>query len=76
MNILLSVPLGYLMPMLWRKLDRWWKVVLFGFAASVCIEALQLITRRTYADIDDLINNTIWAGIGYVLYKLNIKSHS
>lgn len=43
--------------------------MLIGFAASFCIEAVQFITRLGFADIDDLMNNTIGAGIGYLLYR-------
>ena len=69
-NILLFIPFGYLLPLLWKKADRWWKVVLLGFFASLCIEIVQLITRLGFADVDDLMNNTIGTGIGYILYKI------
>ena len=38
LNILLFVPFGYLLPLLWRRADRWWKVVLCGFVLSLLIE--------------------------------------
>lgn len=70
LNILLFVPFGYLLPLIWSKADRWWKVTLLGFSISLIIELLQLFTRLGYADVDDLSNNTVGALIGYVLYKL------
>ncbi len=69
LNILLFIPFGYLLPLIWSKADRWWKVTLLGFSISLIIELLQLFTRLGYADVDDLINNTVGALIGYVLYK-------
>lgn len=73
LNILLFVPFGYLLPVLWKKADRWWKTVLLGFAASLAVELLQLVTRLGIFDVDDLINNTIGAGVGYLLYWILIK---
>ena len=70
LNILLFIPLGYLSPSCMNLLDRWWKVMLTGLAVSFIIEVVQLLTRLGYADIDDLVNNTIGALIGYCLYKL------
>lgn len=70
LNILLFVPFGYLLPVLWNKADRWWKTVLLGFALSLTVELLQLITRLGMFDVDDLINNTIGAGVGYLLYRI------
>lgn len=69
LNILLFVPFGYLLPLLMGKIDRWWKVMLFGFCFSLFIEILQLVTRRGMFDTDDLINNTIGAIIGWGCYK-------
>lgn len=72
LNILLFVPFGYLLPVLWKKADRWWKTMLLGFALSLTVELLQLVTRLGMFDVDDLINNTIGAGVGYLLFDLSI----
>ena len=69
LNILLFIPFGFLVPTIWRRRWTWWKIMLIGLVASFCIEAVQLITRLGFADIDDLMNNTIGAGIGYLLYE-------
>lgn len=69
LNILLFVPFGYLLPLIWHKADRWWRILLLGFSASLIIELLQLVTRLGYADVDDLINNTFGAMIGWIIYK-------
>ena len=68
-KLLLFIPFGYLIPMVWpQKKWTWWKIMLLGFAASFCIEIIQFITRLGFADVDDLMNNTVGAGIGYLLY--------
>ena len=72
LNILLFIPFGYLFPSLFPKL-RWWQVILLGLAFSLCIELLQLITKLGYADVDDLINNTLGTAIGWLCYKLILK---
>ena len=74
LNILLFVPFGYLLPSLFPS-KRWWQVILLGLAFSLTIELLQLITRLGYADVDDLINNTLGAAIGFLSYKLFLNSH-
>ena len=72
LNILLFIPFGYLLPTLFPRL-RSWHVILLGLAFSLCIELLQLLTRLGYADVDDLINNTFGAAIGFLCYKLVLK---
>lgn len=72
LNILLFIPFGYLFPSLFPTL-RWWQVILLGLAFSLSIELLQLLTRLGYADVDDLINNTLGATLGWRLYRRLLK---
>lgn len=72
-NILIFVPLGYLLPLIWKWVDRWWKVIIMGFAVSLGIELLQLVTKLGMYDIDDLINNTIGSVIGWGCYLRWLK---
>ena len=68
LNILLFVPFGYLLPLFRKRADRWWKVLLCGFAASLTIELLQLVTRYGMFDLDDLMHNTLGALLGWGCY--------
>ena len=52
LNTLLFVPFGYLLPLLWKRADRWWKVVLCGFALSLLIELTQLVTHLGMFDLE------------------------
>lgn len=71
LNVALFVPIGYLLPTkLPQKLNRSWKVLLFGFGLSLLIETAQLMTHRGYFDLDDLFHNTLGTMIGYGLYKI------
>lgn len=72
LNILLFIPLGFLMPAIWKEYQSMKKVVWFGFGLSALVEVLQMFTYRL-TDIDDLIFNTIGAAAGYYIYILFLK---
>lgn len=72
LNILLYIPMGYLLPVLWPSLARgkWMRKILFlGFAASLLTEVIQLILRLGWFDIDDLLNNVLGILAGLWLYR-------
>lgn len=72
LNIILFMPLGFLLPALWKEY-RSFKTVLFsGLTVSIMIEVLQIFTFRL-TDIDDLIMNTLGAVAGYYLWKAAAK---
>lgn len=64
LNIILFVPLGFLVPILWREYDSLKKILLLGLGLSLLIEILQIFTFRL-TDVDDLITNTVGTVIGY-----------
>ena len=68
LNVLLFMPLGYLFPLSFLKIVRWWKMLLLGFLFSLLIETVQLITRLGWFDASDLLHNTFGALIGYWIY--------
>ena len=69
LNIVLLVPLGVFLPLIWQRQDRFLKILLAGFGFSLLIELSQLVNIRN-SDIDDLLLNTLGAVIGYLLYRL------
>ena len=71
-NILLFVPLGGLLPLIWPKTDTLKSALLSGFSFSLLIEISQLFNHRA-TDVDDLIMNTAGALLGYLLYKLFVR---
>lgn len=73
LNVLLFVPLGYLVPSVVPSFRRWWKVALIGFLFSLTIETIQLVTRLGWFDTSDLLHNTLGALIGWIVYKRWIK---
>jgi len=76
-NLLLFVPFGILLPIIFEKLRRCaWRFILCFAAAIVFIEAIQLFTLRGACDIDDLILNTIGAFCGFLLFRAAAGFHS
>lgn len=78
LNVLLFVPLGFLLPFI-RRVDMS-KVVIIGALLSLSIELAQLLTgslaETTFriADINDLLFNTAGAAIGYLLFLLFMQT--
>lgn len=69
-NTAMFIPSGIVLPIVYRKLDRFGKVVAAGAFISFCIEVLQLPFRSRVSDVDDLILNTLGVAIGYGIYAL------
>jgi glycopeptide antibiotics resistance protein len=68
-NIALFVPLGWLVPMLWRGLRSGWKVLVVAAATSIGIEVAQLfIISGRQSSLDDVILNTLGALVGAVMF--------
>lgn len=72
LNVVLFVPLGIFLPLLWKKWDHIGTVALTGFLFSLSIELVQMFDKGI-TDINDLIANTVGAYIGYWIYKLLLK---
>ena len=64
-NLLLTLPIGYLLPQLLPLTAV--RAVLLGAGVSLCIELIQLITRLGMFELDDLIYNTLGVALGYGL---------
>lgn len=68
-NVLIFLPMGFLPPLLWRRLRHLWTVIPLAAGASCLIECLQLFLGRS-VDVDDLILNTMGGLLGYLLFCL------
>ena len=69
-NISMFIPTGIILPILYKPLNCFWKVLLTGAGLSFAIEMIQLFFPGSVTDIDDLILNTAGVAIGYGIYKL------
>jgi len=69
LNVVLFLPLGALLPMIWKEFrDAWAKTAAAGLALSAFIEFLQLFNFRA-TDVDDLLMNTAGAVLGWLMVR-------
>ena len=68
LNILMTVPYGFLLPGLNVKYRSLRKVTFMGLGFSTAIETIQYITCRGLFEFDDLFNNTLGASVGYIIF--------
>ncbi len=70
LNIMLFIPMGYLLPYVFDFFQArpWTRPVAGCFIISFVTENLQLIARRGFYDIDDLISNTVGGFVGQMLF--------
>ena len=76
-NVLLFVPLGFLLPLVLPRLDRRWRVLTVGAGISLLVELAQLPmpgVRR--ADVNDLLMNVAGTALGWLLYTLAGRADS
>ena len=67
MNVVVFVPIGFLLGFANNRL-MWWHVLLIGAAISMSIELLQLVFKRGFFELDDMIHNVLGCLIGYGIY--------
>lgn len=70
LNVMLFVPMGYLLPYVfaWFRAKARIRPVAACFLLSLVTENLQLIFRRGFYDLDDLLSNTLGGFIGQLLF--------
>ena len=69
-NTAMFIPSGIILPILYRRLNSFWKVLAAGVGISLCIEIIQLPFSARATDLDDLILNTLGVMAGYGIYAL------
>ena len=70
LNIMMFVPFGFLLPLVSNKFQVFWKTYLAGFLFTTIIEVTQLLLHSGIFELDDFMNNTVGAMIGYGFYRL------
>lgn len=73
-NTAMFIPSGIVLPIIYKNLNSFRKVIGAGALISFCIEILQLPFFERATDIDDLLLNTFGVAIGCLIYKLIHKS--
>ena len=69
-NVAGFIPFGMILPVIWRKTDSFFRIILLGFEFSLCVEIIQLVWKVGSFGVDDLILNTLGSVIGYLLFSL------
>lgn len=69
-NVLLFIPFGFVCPWAFKTFRNFLTCTLFGAAVSTAIECLQLLTKRGYFQIDDILTNTVGMAIGCILFLI------
>lgn len=78
-NIAIFVPMWFFIPIICENKNYFKKVLLIGIWFSFFIELVQYIVsfllwfNYRITDIDDILLNTLWLAIGFILYKLFYK---
>lgn len=67
MNVVVFVPVGLLLGCVFRNMSCL-RVLLFGAAISISIEALQYFYHRGFAETDDVMHNTVGCLMGYGVF--------
>ena len=73
LNVALFLPLGVLLPLIWKRFRNAKNTLRFGFGTTLAIELLQILVSRA-TDINDLITNTLGTFLGFLLAKI-LMSH-
>lgn len=67
LNVVMFMPLGFLLPLLWKEYQSLVRTAIIGFCFSCGIEFCQLFNRRV-SDGDDLLMNTLGAILGWLIW--------
>jgi glycopeptide antibiotics resistance protein len=73
-NFVLLMPLGFLLPILFKKMRSVGKITLAGFSFSFAIETIQLVLNYFYLgnrlfDCSDLLLNTAGCLLGWLIFS-------
>lgn len=69
-NVLLFIPYGIVCAWAFPVLRSFLPCAMIGLVTCVLIECLQLVTKRGYFQLDDILTNLLGSIIGYLLFKL------
>jgi glycopeptide antibiotics resistance protein len=72
-NIGMFIPYGIFLPILFPRLQTYWRCWLWAMLGILVVELLQLFTLLGSLDIDDLLLNLIGVTIGYGIFRLAQK---
>lgn len=69
LNTVLFVPVGFMLPLLWKPFNKIYLTLIYGSVFSLLIEVAQMFNIRV-TDISDWVLNTVGTVIGYLIFIL------
>ena len=69
-NFLLFVPLGFLVPLIFKKINSYLNITIVSTCTVLLIELIQIVTFSGAFDIDDVIYNVTGGILGFGLYRI------
>ena len=69
-NIFLFIPIGFLIPKLWRKLRNFFKFFFICLLMILAVELIQLFALLGCCDVDDIILNMTGLTAGYIIWSI------
>lgn len=72
MNMVVFVPVGIMSGIFVQRLNHcnWWMTaIVTGLLSSLCIETMQFLFKRGFAELDDVIHNTLGCLLGFMIYR-------
>lgn len=70
-NVAGFVPFGMILPVINRNVRGFFFITFSGFALSLLVETVQLVTKLGCFDVDDLVMNTLGAALGYMIFAVS-----
>ena len=64
LNILLLLPVGFLLPGIFDRRLKWWQGLIVGIMVSSAIEVSQLVLCRGLFEFDDINHNSLGCMLG------------
>ena len=65
-NMLMFVPLGFLLPLLWKQAEKLWVTLAVSLCLTGGIEIFQFLTGTGIFELDDLFHNLIGSLFGFL----------
>ncbi|MGN0406568.1 MAG: VanZ family protein [Bariatricus sp.] len=73
LNMILLLPMGFLLPFAVHKRVSWWQGFLAGFALAFVIEICQLVFCRGLFEWDDMVHNGLGCMVGCLVSTVFMK---
>lgn len=72
-NVIAFMPLGFLIPLLFKKSMNGKFIIFLSFLSSLMVESIQLYFQVGGFDVDDIILNTLGGLLGYLTLLVSLK---